>query len=134
MKTRVAITSSDRKVIDLHFGRCSAFLIADISDGGWKITETRKTQAACRSFSHDEAHVAEIVELLSDCRYLLTYRIGFYPYSLFRSRGIECLETPSEEPATIDGAIASLTSSLAGTEQEQNAGPAAPAARKEPFL
>lgn len=119
MKTRVAITSSDRKVIDLHFGRCSSFLIADISDGGWKITEVRKTEAACHAFSHDETHVAEIVRLLADCRYLLTYRIGFYPYSLFRTRGVECLETPSEEPVTIGSAMASLTRSLAETEKSK---------------
>ena len=134
MKIRVAITSSDGKVIDLHFGRCPAFLIADILDGGWKITEVRNTEAACRAFSHDETHVAEIVRLLADCRYLLTYRIGFYPYSLFRGRGVECLETPSEEPVTIDSAMASLARSLAETEKEQSAGTVMPAGRKEPFL
>ena len=109
METKVAITSSDGAVIDQHFGHCSEFRIAEIeSSGQWKIAEVRKTERTCNNFSHSEAHVQEVVKLLSDCRYLLTYRIGFYPYSLFRSRGIDCLETPTEEPVTIAWAMERL--------------------------
>lgn len=109
MSILVAITSSDGKAVDQHFGHCSAFRIAEIDGAGtWKITEVRETEQTCHAFSHDEAQVQEVVELLSDCRYLLTYRIGIYPYSLFRSRGIECLETPAEEPVSIDSAMERL--------------------------
>ncbi len=109
MGTRVAITSSDGDVIDQHFGHCSEFRIAEIgSNGEWKITEIRRTERTCNNFSHSETHVQEVAKLLSDCRYLLTYRIGSYPYSLFRSRGIDCLETPTEEPVTIVWAMEHL--------------------------
>lgn len=113
MGTKVAITSSDGAVIDQHFGHCSDFRIADIgSAGDWKIAEIRQTEPTCNSFSHDESHVKEVVELLSDCSYLLTYRIGSYPYRLFRNRGIDCLETPTEEPVPIAWAIERLRSYL----------------------
>ena len=109
MSIRVAVTSSDGRTVDQHFGHCSAFCIAEIGgDGTWKITEVRRTEQTCHAFSHDETHVQEVVELLSDCRYLLTYRIGIYPYSLFRSRGIECLETPTEEPISVENAMERL--------------------------
>lgn len=114
MSVRVAITSSDGKVIDQHFGQCSEFRIAEVDGTGtWRITESRRTEQTCHGFSHDEAHVREVVELLADCRYLLTYRIGSYPYSLFRSRGIDCVETPTEEPASIDWTLERLRAYLA---------------------
>lgn len=113
MSVRVAITSSDGKVIDQHFGQCSEFLIAELrDDGAWKITENRKTEQTCHSFSHDEEHVQKVVEILADCSYLVTYRIGSYPYSLFRSRGIDCVETPTEEPVPIDWALEKLRAYL----------------------
>ena len=69
MSIRVAVTSSDGRTVDQHFGHCSAFCIAEIGgDGIWKITEVRRTEQTCHAFSHDETHVQEVVELLSDCR------------------------------------------------------------------
>lgn len=110
MKVKVAVTSSDGKVIDLHFGRCSNFRIAELDSdtGEWQIIENRKTEQTCHDFAHQEEHVKEVVKLLSDCNYLLTYRIGIYPYSLFRSWGITCFETPTEEPQVIHAALRNL--------------------------
>lgn len=115
MKFKVAVTSSDGKLLDQHFGHCSDFRIAEVDSGSgeWKFVENRKTEQTCHNFSHQEKHVKEVVELLSDCRYLLTYRIGSYPCSLFLSRGIECLETSTEEPAPLEQAFRGLRRYLA---------------------
>lgn len=115
MKIKVAVTSSDGKLVDQHFGRCSSFSIAemDSDSGAWKMLESRKTQQACRNFSHQEEQVAETVGLLCDCRFLLTYRIGIYPYSLFQSKGVTCFETPSEEPEAVVEALKNLQKYLA---------------------
>ena len=115
MKIRVAVTSSDGRTVDQHFGRCSSFSIAELdSDSGvWEMLESRETEQVCHDFSHREEQVAETVGLLSDCGFLLTYRIGIYPYSLFQSRGITCFETPSEEPETVGAALKNLQKYLA---------------------
>lgn len=115
MKIRVAVTSSDGKAVDLHFGRCSDFRIAEIDSGTgeWRFVEDRRAEQTCRGFAHREEHVKEVVELLADCSFLLTYRIGIYPYSLFRSRGVTCFETPTEEPETINAALRDLRNRLA---------------------
>ena len=110
MKVRAAITSSNGKTVDLHFGRCSDFRIVEIdSDSGeWSITEERRVEQTCHDFAHQEEHVKDVVRLLSDCSFLLTYRIGMYPYSLFQRGGITCLETPTEDPILIPQAIRRL--------------------------
>lgn len=110
MKIRVAVTSSDGTTIDLHFGRCSDFLIAEIDgdSGEWRVLGRRKAEQTCHNFSHQEEHVREVAKLLSDCPYLFTYRIGIYPYSVFRERGVRCFETPTEEPQPIDATFRSF--------------------------
>lgn len=105
---RVAVTSSDGKVIDQHFGHCSEFTIAEVQDSGWRIVEKRKTEPVCENFSHRPDRVREVADLLSDCGFLLTYCIGPYPRRLFLGRGIDCLETPEEEPISIDFAMERL--------------------------
>lgn len=110
MILRAAVTSSDGKTVDLHFGQCEAFRIAEIDTetGAWRIAEQRKTERTCHDFSHQELRVKAAAELLSDCRFLLTYRIGMYPYSLLRSRGVTCLETSEVEPVPIGKAVERL--------------------------
>ena len=130
---KIAVTSSDGKVVDQHFGHCSEFLILELDGaGGWRVAEKRRTEPTCRNFSHREDHVREVVELLSDCRFLLTYCIGSYPYRLFLGRGVDCLETTTEEPVTIDSAVKRLSAYLARQSAargpEHSGGAEAPAA------
>ncbi|QAT50409.1 hypothetical protein EQM14_11910 [Caproiciproducens sp. NJN-50] len=112
MTIKVAVTSSDGKRIDQHFGHCMNFSIAEINqeDSSWKMVDSRKTARTCHEFSHDAEQVEQVVDSLSDCDYLLTYRIGYYPNLLFSSKGIQCVETPTEEPVTIEQGIARLLS------------------------
>ena len=110
MMVRAAVTSSNGKTVDLHFGRCSDFRIIELdSDSGeWTIMEERRVEQTCHDFVHQEEHVKEVVDLLSDCSFLLTYRIGMYPYLLFQRSGVICIETPTEIPISIPQAIRRL--------------------------
>ena len=132
MKLKAVVTSSDGKTVDLHFGRCSDFRIIEVdgATGEWRVTEERKTEQTCHHFAHQEEHVKEVVSLLSDCSFLLTYRIGIYPYSLFRSRGILCMETPTEEPQTIGAAVTGLCRYIAECRASSDTRPV-PAAEAE---
>jgi Uncharacterized conserved protein len=96
MKFKVAITTSDGKVINQHFGRCPEFTIAEVdgNTGEWSFVEKRPVEPVCRDFSHDDEHIDRVAALLSDCPYLLTCRIGTYPSGVLQSYGITCLEAP----------------------------------------
>lgn len=108
MPYKVCITNSDGRHVDWHFGQCSDFTIAEVDGmtGRWKIVGHRFAQRACNGFSHTEKHVNDTARLLSDCRFLLIYRIGIYPRDIFEGMGIECFESSAEEPVTIDHMMA----------------------------
>lgn len=114
MKIRVAVTSSDGRVVDQHFGHCGDFRILEIdsASGAWNLVERRSAEPTCDHFSHQQDHVRQVAELLTDCGYLLTYRIGPYPYRLLNRLGVVCLETPEEKPVSIDGAMERLAAYL----------------------
>lgn len=94
MSFKVAITTSDGKLINQHFGRCSEFSIVEVDPdtGHWKFIEKRETEQTCNNFSHSEEQIDEVAKMLSDCLYLLTYRIGTYPCFVLKSYGVTCLE------------------------------------------
>ena len=124
MSIQIAVTSSDGAHVDEHFGHCGAFYIVqlDTTGGLWRITDVRRTEPACRNFAHQEEHVQEIADMLSDCRCLMTYRIGMYPAYVFRSWGVYCQETAAEEPETIAQAVVRLRqSAVSGLISEREA-------------
>jgi hypothetical protein len=86
MSFKVAITTSNGKLINQHFGHCSEFTIVEVDEntGNWEFAEKRNVEQTCQEFFHDEDHIDEVAKMLSDCLYLLTYRIGgiiFHPRS-----------------------------------------------------
>lgn len=93
---RAAFASSDGKVINQHFGRATAFHIADIDDEKKtvKFIETRECAPACNDFSHSQKHLNEIAELLSDCRAVFVARIGTGAQQTLKDYGIQGIEMP----------------------------------------
>jgi len=109
MSYRVAVTTSDGENIDQHFGMAASFLIIEINEeeGVWKemgrrfvLDETDQNDDNMSDFSsqncsgHFEPHLNRVVELLKDCSYLLTERIGRKPYKVLQQNGINSLESP----------------------------------------
>jgi predicted Fe-Mo cluster-binding NifX family protein len=91
---KVALASSDLENVDTHFGRCRAFIIAEVDgeNASFRILERRQVAPPCPSCgtlgAPDDA-VASVVESLTDCRYVVVSRIGRWPDSLLYERGIE---------------------------------------------
>ncbi|MDR3165736.1 MAG: hypothetical protein LBU13_09170 [Synergistaceae bacterium] len=93
MKFKTAIASSDMENVNMHFGRCRSFVIAeaDDEDGSYRLSETRLVTPPCPSCgTHGEPDdaIERIVALLSDCEYVITSRIGRWPDSLLFENGI----------------------------------------------
>jgi predicted Fe-Mo cluster-binding NifX family protein len=91
-KYRVAFASSDGKNVNLHFGKCDRFVIAEIDDGGnYHVVEERPTFSLCQAGDTDEAMDAA-VSAFSDCSFVVVSRIGRWPYAALYTKGIKSVE------------------------------------------
>ena len=80
MPLKVAIASSNGKIIDLHFGQAPDFLIYEIKENGdFEFIEARKNIPPSDDpnllENHDNA-LAKSVDLISDCNVVLVSQIG----------------------------------------------------------
>lgn len=103
MTYRIAVTSSDGEQIDQHFGQASQFNIIEVDEqkNTWEKIETRSAVlgkdivviggTSCAGRRHDS--IEEVINLLADCKYLLTGKIGKHPYSALQRAGITALES-----------------------------------------
>lgn len=104
MTYRIAVTSSDGEHIDQHFGQANQFDIIEVDEekNAWEKIENRSSVigkdvvvvcgASCNGHKHDS--IEEVINLLADCKYLLTGKIGKHPYSALQRAGITALESP----------------------------------------
>ncbi len=87
---KIAVGSTDGKIIDLHFGDANHFLIYNIEDGDSKFQEIReKTTIPVKN--HQERWVASI-DLISDCKAVLCSKIGNEPTIELRKLGIKPIQ------------------------------------------
>jgi predicted Fe-Mo cluster-binding NifX family protein len=91
-KYRAAFASSDGENVNLHFGKCDRFVIAEIDDGGsYCVVEERPTFSLCQAGDTDDAMDAA-VSAFSDCSFVVVSRIGRWPYAALYAKGIESVE------------------------------------------
>jgi nitrogen fixation protein NifX len=91
---KIAVASTDGKLIDLHFGDANRFLIFKILDGEGKFQEIReKTPMSINN--HQERWVASI-DLIKDCKAVLCSKIGNEPTIELRKLGIKPIQLDCE--------------------------------------
>ncbi len=87
---KIAVASTDGKVIDLHFGDADQFLIFKIEDGEGKFHEMRvKTPIPVNN--HQERWIASL-DLINDCKAVLCSKIGEEPTIELRKMGIKPIQ------------------------------------------
>lgn len=87
---KVAVATTNGKVIDLHFGDADKFLIYEIGDQNGKFKEIReKTDLPLEN--HTDRWVASI-DLIDDCKAVLCRKIGKEPTIELRKLGIKPIE------------------------------------------
>jgi predicted Fe-Mo cluster-binding NifX family protein len=93
---KVAVVSSDGKVINQHFGNASRFLIFEVDCGEIQFIEIRETMPLCGSaaYGNKDDALCRIICLIKDCEVVLCARIGRKPREELRKNGINPLETP----------------------------------------
>jgi len=95
MPYKVAVASSDGKVINQHFGRSKQFLIFEINDQGkFNFLELRPNTPPCGFGEHLEDDLQRTVALLSDCRTVLVSQIGPAAKQALITKGIHVYSAP----------------------------------------
>lgn len=93
MEYFVAVSSKDGKMVQQHFGHTEQFLILRVEDNErHHFVERRSTIPPCVAGQHDEQEMARAVAALSDCKYVLSTKIGRGAQAALQSRGITPLE------------------------------------------
>ena len=115
MAYKLAVTSSDCKFINQHFGMAQQFLIFEIDDeGDYKFLELRKNDPACSVEGHTEDAMTQTIKLISDCDAILASQIGPGAIDVLIEKGID----PYMAPTFIDEALKELASMRKNTKKE----------------
>lgn len=105
-KYKVAVASTDGKVVNQHFGKSELFYIYQIEpDWKFSLVEKRELPPVCHGESHDADLMLRNIKSLNDCKYLLVSKIGNVAANMVQAQGI----TPMELPGFIDESIEKLT-------------------------
>ncbi|MFO8100613.1 MAG: nitrogenase cofactor biosynthesis protein NifB [Dehalococcoidia bacterium] len=101
---RVAVTSSTRDGwVDLHFGSAPRFLIYEVKGDEFQLVETRDVE-----LDDGKIDLPKAVDLVSDCKYVITRRAGPNAVKALKKAGIELIE----EHNPIETALKNLVHSL----------------------
>ncbi len=94
---KMAIATSDDKVINQHFGKARRFVIIESDGEEIKVLEVRENRPACGSLEyggHADDVLEKSVSLINDCDAVLCSRIGGGAAEELQKRGIEPVEAP----------------------------------------
>lgn len=95
MKYRIAVASTDGKVVNQHFGRAEEFYIIEADgEGGFSCLEKRQVSAFCEGGDHNDARLKRAVEKIRDCPYVMVSRIGNRAERALEEYGIHVFELP----------------------------------------
>jgi len=88
MGYKVAVASSDGKVVNTHFGRASSFLIFEqLEDESYELIERRQVTPVCQGHDHGDDDLQNLLHTLSDCQGVLVSRIGVEADLALRCQG-----------------------------------------------
>jgi nitrogen fixation protein NifB len=93
---KIAVTSKHGKLVDLHFGHTSDFLVYQVTGDDFRLLEKRQVPKYCSGATGcDEGEEAKeaIASTLSDCDAVLTMRIGHHAQERLRRHGVRSIES-----------------------------------------
>ncbi|WP_019553688.1 NifB/NifX family molybdenum-iron cluster-binding protein [Propionispira raffinosivorans] len=92
MTYKVAISSSDGKVVNQHFGHTENFSIIQVDENKqYHFFEERLIEAPCSTGGHDESALEKAVLAVVDCRYVLCAQIGGGAERVLEIQGIQAI-------------------------------------------
>jgi len=93
MAYRIAVASSDGKVVNQHFGKATKFLIFEVNDlNKSEFLEIRDASPFCNNGEHDDNRLLSAAEALEDCRAVLVAQIGNGAVGALARKGIDAFD------------------------------------------
>ena len=94
-KLKVAVTSKQGTLVDLHFGHAKEFLIYEIKGSEISFLESRAVDQYCSGIAEcdqEQSRRTAVVDVIADCQAVLTLRIGYHARQKLLERGIISVE------------------------------------------
>jgi predicted Fe-Mo cluster-binding NifX family protein len=88
---KVAVTSSDGRHINVHFGHANVFYIYDVGKVKSTLVDIRKTDRFCVKDSHhgkNNGVMEKFAGILGDCEILLCSSVGYHVAESLKQYGI----------------------------------------------
>jgi len=98
---RIAVASSDRKYVHLHFGRTTQFQIFDVEGSRLDFVECREVPALCEGGNHDLGQLIRVIGKLRDCQAVLAAQIGPGVQKALSRFGIHPFVFPDTIPSAV---------------------------------
>jgi len=106
---RIAVCSSDGRMIDEHFGTTPQFLVLDLENGIPKFIEKRQNRPACHDSGHAGDAMANSIDLISDCQILFTARAGPPVLARLAQKGIRVVQLTTSISEAVAGLRQGMT-------------------------
>ncbi|AKL98071.1 NifB/NifX family molybdenum-iron cluster-binding protein [Endomicrobium proavitum] len=109
-KIRIALATSDGKIIDQHFGKCQKFTIVDYDSDSkkYEVADIREAERMCSPTGHTQQGLEKTIKLLSDSKYVVVSRIGIWITPILKENAI----TAVEFSGNIEEALANIQKGL----------------------
>lgn len=96
---KVAVTSTNGKSIDTHFGKADIIYVYDVKNKDVKFIEKRNVDKYCsdnplHAFRPDDFD--KVYQAIADCKILYTQKIGAVPAEKCRSLGLKVNQAEGE--------------------------------------
>ncbi len=97
MRVKIAVASTDGKIVNQHFGRADTFYIVEADTEAaeqFELQEIRTVNAFCEGGEHNDARLKKAIEEIADCEYVLVSKIGYRAANALEAAGISVYELP----------------------------------------
>ena len=97
MGYRIAVATTDGKVVNQHFGKADKFYIIEIKqDNTWELVNILEVEPICNQNNHDEDMLNQLVRRLEDCKYVIVSQIGYGAETALNVAGIKAYSIRDE--------------------------------------
>lgn len=110
MSVKIAFASSDRRVVDQHFGAAEAFCIYQLAEDDARLVEVAEFHDSDVIMDGHEGKLASKIELLEGCAAVYCNAVGASAIKQLLAAGIQPMKV--EEGALVDELLCGLNQSL----------------------
>lgn len=110
MSVKIAFASSDRRLVDQHFGAAEAFVIYQLAEDDARLVEAVQFHDRDIAMDGHEGKLARKIELLEGCAAVYCNAVGASAIKQLLAAGIQPMKV--EEGALVDELLCGLNESL----------------------